>query len=374
MEDRPGHRPARRRGLSRGVAAARRLSRNDRRPRAAHGREPLDRGRGARGARDRARSGPAGPSGRGGRSAGPGSVGGGCRLPHRAAAERRRAHRHGARRPRPSRGAGRRNGPKRSPASFRPRTPSVRASSVGSWRRPAHASRPTPALRRGGSRGSRCRLAPGGPRHRRLAARPGISPPRSALRSRGGPGERFREEHPRRLAPRSVVRAGAFLHRLRRPRPGRRRQPARRPLRRVPLRGARPLRPARAAARRSQRIEEVEAELPLEALDAELVDELSRLEPHGASNPVPVFLARGVRARRAARVRRRLGPAGTSRVVLRPIDRLHRLGAQGRESDAGAFQRLSAAGAAMDVLYRVESRRGFPTRIEILGCRAEASA
>ena len=27
----------------------------------------------------------------------------------------------------------------------------------------------------------------------------------------------------------------------------------------------------------------------------------------------------------------------------------------------------------MDVLYRVESRRGFPTRIEILGCRAEAS-
>jgi len=121
-----------------------------------------------------------------------------------------------------------------------------------------------------------------------------------------------------------------------------------------------------------RRVEEVDAELPLEALDTELVDELSRLEPHGASNPVPVFLARGAHAAGplaavgASGLRGRLTSASGRSIGCIAW------GSQAREGDA--FPRLSASSCAMDVLYRVENRRGFPVRVEILGCRAEAPA
>jgi single-stranded-DNA-specific exonuclease len=120
------------------------------------------------------------------------------------------------------------------------------------------------------------------------------------------------------------------------------------------------------------RVEEADEELPLEAIDAELVEELSRLEPHGAGNLVPVFLARGVRASGP------LAPVGAS-------GRKGRLssgsggrsvgciawGTQAREE--GVLQRLSGSGEPMDVLYRIENRRGFPVRVEILGCRVAAA-
>lgn len=131
---------------------------------------------------------------------------------------------------------------------------------------------------------------------------------------------------------------------------------------------ARALFAERVAPEALRRIDEAEAELPLEALDAELVDELTRLEPHGASNPAPVFLARGVRA---AGPLASVGASGLKGRLASPSGRSIGCIAWGTKSDA--FPRLSAAGSAMDVLYRVESRRGFPTRVEILGCRAEAS-
>jgi len=47
-------------------------------------------------------------------------------------------------------------------------------------------------------------------------------------------------------------------------------------------------------------------------------------------------------------------------------------GTQAREESL--LPRLSGSHAPMDVLYRIESRRGYPTRVEILACRAEVAA
>ncbi len=129
------------------------------------------------------------------------------------------------------------------------------------------------------------------------------------------------------------------------------------------------------------RVEEAEEELPLGAIDEELVAELSRLEPHGAANPVPVFLARDVRAAAP------LSAVGASGLRGRlwtptPTPTPTPSGAAGRSlgciawtshrTDTGELGRLSD-GARMDVLYRIENRRGYPVRIEILGCREVAA-
>jgi len=121
------------------------------------------------------------------------------------------------------------------------------------------------------------------------------------------------------------------------------------------------------------RIEHTDGELPLEAIDEALVDDLSRLEPHGASNPVPVFLARGVRAAgpltavgvSGLRGRLSSGSGGRSIGCIA-------WGTQAREDSL--LPRLSGSHAPMDVLYRIESRRGYPTRVEILDCRPEVAA
>ncbi len=121
------------------------------------------------------------------------------------------------------------------------------------------------------------------------------------------------------------------------------------------------------------RIEHADGELPLEAIDEALVDELSRLEPHGASNPVPVFLARGVRAAGpltavgASGLRGRLSSGSGGRSIG-----CIAWGTQARGESL--LPRLSGSGASMDVLYRVENRRGYPTRVEILACRPEVAA
>ena len=138
-------------------------------------------------------------------------------------------------------------------------------------------------------------------------------------------------------------------------------------------RDARELFARRVAPEALLRIEEADGELPLEAIDEALVDELSRLEPHGASNPVPVFLARGVRAAGpltavgASGLRGRLSSGSGGRSIG-----CIAWGTQAREESV--LPRLSGSGASMDVLYRVENRRGYPTRVEILACRPEVAA
>lgn len=111
-----------------------------------------------------------------------------------------------------------------------------------------------------------------------------------------------------------------------------------------------------------------EAELPLEGLAPETVGELSRLEPHGAGNPRPVFLARGVRASGAFEP---LGAAG-----LRG-----RLRASGGDVRAIAWQppeglaSLADSGHAFDLHYRVApDRGGYGLRVEILEARPASGA
>jgi single-stranded-DNA-specific exonuclease len=113
---------------------------------------------------------------------------------------------------------------------------------------------------------------------------------------------------------------------------------------------------------------EADAELPLDAVTAELVRELARLEPHGAGNPKPVFLARGVETAGAftpvgeAGLRGRLRTSGGS---LRSI----------AWQPAADLAGLLASGRRVDVQYRVgEDRRGYGLQAEILRARAAETA
>ena len=130
---------------------------------------------------------------------------------------------------------------------------------------------------------------------------------------------------------------------------------------------ARELFAARVAPDTLERVEEVDAELPLDALDADLCAELARLEPHGAGNPPPVFLARGVRAAGA------FVPVGASGLRGRLSSGPRTIGAIAWRPDA-ALSALTGRADPMDVLYRVESRREFAVRAEILAARPEAAA
>jgi single-stranded-DNA-specific exonuclease len=108
---------------------------------------------------------------------------------------------------------------------------------------------------------------------------------------------------------------------------------------------------------------EADAELPLDAITAELARELVLLEPHGSGNPRPVFLARSVVARGP------FVPVGSSglrgRLRAAPED-LRAIAWQPDPSLAG----LAESGRPFDVQYRLtEDRRGYGLQIEIAGAR-----
>jgi single-stranded-DNA-specific exonuclease len=136
-------------------------------------------------------------------------------------------------------------------------------------------------------------------------------------------------------------------------------------------REARSLFAARVPAAALQRIDEADAELSLDAVDSDLAEELAHLEPHGSGNPAPVFLARGVRAAAplepvgASGLRGRLATGKNGRSIGCIAWKTRR-----REDET--LPRLAERREPMDILYRVESRAGFSTRVEILGCRVAA--
>jgi single-stranded-DNA-specific exonuclease len=109
-----------------------------------------------------------------------------------------------------------------------------------------------------------------------------------------------------------------------------------------------------------------EAELPLERLDGALAADLARLEPHGAGNPRPVFLARGVRA---AGEFRPVGSSGLRGRLRAPAGDVRAIAWQPPANLAA----LAASGRPFDVHYRVaEDRGGWGLRIEILEARPAA--
>jgi single-stranded-DNA-specific exonuclease len=127
---------------------------------------------------------------------------------------------------------------------------------------------------------------------------------------------------------------------------------------------ARALFRARIPAAALVRTAEAEAELPIEQVSGALAGELARLEPHGAGNPRPVLLARGVRAAGpflpvgAAGQRGRLrAPGGDVRCIAWQPD-----------PGLGA---LASSGEPFDVHYRLsDDRRGYGLQIEIVAARA----
>jgi single-stranded-DNA-specific exonuclease len=109
-----------------------------------------------------------------------------------------------------------------------------------------------------------------------------------------------------------------------------------------------------------------EAELPLDALTPDLLSHLARLEPHGAGNPRPVFLARDVRAAGAFQ------PVGASGLRGRLRARAGDVRAIAWQPPA-SLPALAESGRPFDVHYRVaEDRGGWGLRIEILEARAAA--
>jgi single-stranded-DNA-specific exonuclease len=113
---------------------------------------------------------------------------------------------------------------------------------------------------------------------------------------------------------------------------------------------------------------EADAELPLDAVDEELLRELAGLEPHGAGNPKPVFLARGAEAVAA------FSPVGSS--GLRGRLRTARGGIRAIAWQPGAdLAGLLAPGRPLDVQYRLEDdRRGYGLQAEIVRARAAEAA
>ena len=114
---------------------------------------------------------------------------------------------------------------------------------------------------------------------------------------------------------------------------------------------------------------EADAELPLERVDADLLRELARLEPHGAGNPRPVFLARG------AEVVGAFSAVGTS--GLRGRLRGARGGVRAIAWQPSAdLSGLLASRSPVDLHYRLEEdRRGYGLQAEIVRARpAERAA
>jgi single-stranded-DNA-specific exonuclease len=130
---------------------------------------------------------------------------------------------------------------------------------------------------------------------------------------------------------------------------------------------ARELFAQRVPAEALRKREEAELELPLEGIDDGLAQALSRLEPHGAGNPRPVFLARSVSAAGgflavgerglAGRLR---GPRGDLRCI-----------AWQPSADLPA---LAERGRPFDILYRLTCDRRYGTRVEIVAARSPRRA
>jgi single-stranded-DNA-specific exonuclease len=120
----------------------------------------------------------------------------------------------------------------------------------------------------------------------------------------------------------------------------------------------------RVAPERLVRVEEAEAELPLEEVAPELLAALERFEPHGMGNPRPVFHAEGTRlagqlsALSASGVRGRLRRAGADlpfvcwrREILEPI----------------------AHGEPFEIQYRLRRNRSGAPEAEIVAARPTPS-
>jgi single-stranded-DNA-specific exonuclease len=111
-------------------------------------------------------------------------------------------------------------------------------------------------------------------------------------------------------------------------------------------------------------LSEAECELPMTDVTPGLARELARLEPHGAGNPRPVFLARGVEAAGAflpvgasgLRGRLRTGDGGSVRCIA-------------WQPDPG-LAAIAASGAGFDAHYRIADDRGYGLQVEIVRARA----
>jgi single-stranded-DNA-specific exonuclease len=131
---------------------------------------------------------------------------------------------------------------------------------------------------------------------------------------------------------------------------------------------ARALFSARVPAAALVRTTEAEAELPIERICPDMAAELTRLEPHGASNPRPVFLARGVEA---AGPLLPVGSAGLRGRLRSPRGDVRCIAWQ---PDAG-LEGLASSGKPFDLHYRLsEDRRGYGLQVEIVAARTAGGA
>jgi single-stranded-DNA-specific exonuclease len=110
--------------------------------------------------------------------------------------------------------------------------------------------------------------------------------------------------------------------------------------------------------------EEAEAELAIEDVDDALVRELALLEPHGAGNPRPVFLARDACASGPWTVVGERGLRG----------RLRQAGAGGHLRSVAwtggrELARLAAGSAPFEIHYRLEAQRDWGLQAEVLAAR-----
>jgi single-stranded-DNA-specific exonuclease len=114
---------------------------------------------------------------------------------------------------------------------------------------------------------------------------------------------------------------------------------------------------------------DADAELPLDGITEALSQELALLEPHGAGNPRPVFLARGVSAAGA------FLPVGSSGLRGRLLAAGRGIRAIAWQPDA-CLADCAASGRPFDVQYRISAdRRGYGLEVEIVHARpGEAGA
>jgi len=125
---------------------------------------------------------------------------------------------------------------------------------------------------------------------------------------------------------------------------------------------------ARIPAEALVRTSEAEAELPIDQVSPGVVAELARLEPHGAANPRPVFLARGVQAAGA------LLPVGASGLRGRLRAPRGDVRCIAWQPEPG-LEALASSGHPFDLQYRVsDDHRGFGLQVEIVSARATGGA
>jgi single-stranded-DNA-specific exonuclease len=112
---------------------------------------------------------------------------------------------------------------------------------------------------------------------------------------------------------------------------------------------------------------EADAELSLEQVDTGLLRDLARLEPHGAGNPRPVFLARGAQVVGAFSP---VGSAGLRGRLRGAHDGIRAIAWQPSADLSG----LLASSGSVDLHYRLEEDRGYGLRAEIVRARRTETA